>query len=80
MGDLVNNKMAGMLLMGFAFLTGAIVYSFMQLSSTIYHIGGFISGAGGTKYMTGETFVPWVSIVLIIVALFVGGFLFNEKE
>lgn len=73
----MNNKVAGLLLIGFSLLTAVIAYGFDQLTNAVKQSAGFIK-AGGTLGSS-EPSVPIVSIVLILLAIAIGYYITKSK-
>jgi hypothetical protein len=73
----MNNRIAGLLLIGFSFLTAVIAYGFDQLSNAVKQSAGFMM-AGGTL-SSGDPSVPVVSIILILLSIVIGFYITKSK-
>ncbi|CQR48185.1 hypothetical protein BN1058_02534 [Paraliobacillus sp. PM-2] len=79
----MNNRVAGLLLIGLSLLTAVIAYSLGELIDTIKassaHIAGVISGSGSSSLAWGgNPPVSIVPIILIIISLFIGVYLLKQ--
>ncbi|MEW9674207.1 hypothetical protein [Ammoniphilus sp. 3BR4] len=75
----MNNRIAGLLLIGFSLLTAVIAYGFDQLSNAIKESAGFIKSDNATIGSSSPS-IPLFSIILIILVIGVGVYLMNSKD
>jgi hypothetical protein len=73
----LNNKVAGLLLIGFSLLTAVIAYGFDQLTNAVKASAGFIKAGGSIE--SSEPSVPMVSIVLILLAIAIGYYITKSE-
>lgn len=66
------NRLAGLLLIGFSFLTTAIIFTLAQMSQNVDEIDGNYGGWFGQ--------IPPVVFIFLIIPLFIGGVLLNKKD
>ncbi|SOC40271.1 hypothetical protein [Ureibacillus acetophenoni] len=80
----MNNRVAGLLLIGLSLLTAVIAYSLGELIDAIKassaHIAGTISGGGGTSLAWGgNPPLSVVPIILIIISVVIGFYLISKR-
>ncbi|WP_047155489.1 hypothetical protein [Aneurinibacillus tyrosinisolvens] len=79
----MNNRVAGLLLIGLSLLTTVIAYSFGQLIDAIKassaHLAGVISGGGGSTLGWGGFPISVLAIVLILCSIGIGIYLIKSN-
>jgi hypothetical protein len=73
----MDNRVAGLLLIGFSLLTAVIAYGFDQLSNAVKESAGFII-AGGSLSSSNPS-IPWVSVILILITVLIGVYIIKKK-
>ncbi|KMJ57123.1 hypothetical protein AB685_17050 [Bacillus sp. LL01] len=82
----MNNRVAGLLLLGLSFLTAVIVYALRELIDSIKdsagYLGGVISGQGSSSLAWGSNIIlSNVPIYLLLLAISISIYLiWNKKE
>lgn len=72
----MSNKISGLLLIGLASLTAALVYGFNHLSNSIKESAIFIK-AGGSLSVS-ETSLPLIPSLLILATALIGVYIFKK--
>ena len=72
----MSNKISGLLLIGLACLTAALVYGFNQLSNSIKESASFIK-AGGSLSVS-ETSLPLIPSILILATALIGVYMLKK--
>lgn len=75
-GVYMSNKISGLLLIGLASLTAALVYGFNQLANAIKESASFIK-AGGSLSVS-ETGLPLIPSLLILATVLIGVYMLKK--